>query len=148
MHESLFRAGARDGEPSRNPTGWNNPPLRAWRRDFRAALDVIGNEACTLHEHTPPMRRAECLARHLWHWAALGDADALKELLNRWQGRVPFALDVDVRRPPRDLTALSDGELAARAERLRELLNPPRQPSLSEVAADHPPDGGAVRVGD
>jgi hypothetical protein len=133
--EELALAAAKKGEPSRNPTGWNNPALRFRKRDFRRELDIIANEECTQHEHKPPMLRRECMARVLWEQAQEGHKWAMHLLLNRWVGRPTLQIDLDVtQQPPLALPNLTNEQLLARLDVLREQIrNEPEIEVASEV---------------
>jgi hypothetical protein len=83
------------GGPGTNPHGvQGSPALRRWRRIFRDELQFIADEECSLHQHEEPVTHAECLARTLWHLALGGERWAAHLLLLRWQGRVPYNIDL------------------------------------------------------
>jgi hypothetical protein len=122
LNEGLARSIPKPGE-IRNPSGWNNPVQRARNREIRTLLCAEGNAPCALpgYEH---LTNLQALVRVLWDKALGGNRWAATTVLNRMFGRVPLDVEMQVTQQPPDLTVLTDTELRARLEMLRELLAP------------------------
>jgi hypothetical protein len=130
LNEGLARRLPQKGEV-RNPTGKTNIAKRVRSREIRLALLAKLDEPCGVpgYEH---MTKFDFGIDGLIDLFMDGERWAVKEVLNRVFGRVP--LDIEITQPAVDISVMTDDELLARVEVLREGLRAmalaPAQPSL------------------
>jgi hypothetical protein len=133
LNDGLAEHLHKKGGPGTNPHGvQGSRALRAWRREFKDELEHVSREACTLHERPEPISHSECLARRLWISALLGERWACHLLLLRWQGRVPYSVDLQTH-VTTDWTQLFDDTARLR---YRALIDREAQATITPDEAD------------